>query len=72
MKQLNLSIAILFLFISTVAQDLSVRNLTCDHRADPLGIDNIKPRFSWKIYGNGNSIMQTAYSIRVSTDMKFS
>ena len=30
------------------------------------------PRFSWKIIGTGNNIMQTAYSIRVSTDKKFS
>jgi alpha-L-rhamnosidase len=72
MKHFNLSIAIFFLFISTVAQDLSVRNLTCDHRVNPLGIDKLKPVFSWKIYGSGNSLMQTAYSIRVSTDMKFS
>ena len=72
MKQLNLSIAIFFLFISTVAQDLAVKDLTCDHKVNPLGIDNIKPRFSWKVFGTGNSILQTAYSIRVSTDIKFS
>ena len=32
----------------------------------------LQPRFSWKIIGTGNNIMQTAYSMRVATDEKFS
>lgn len=72
MKQFSLSIAAFLLFISTVAQELAVKDLTCEHKVNPMGIDNVKPRFSWKVYGTGNSIMQTAYSIRVSTDIKFS
>ena len=72
MKQLSLFIAGIFLFVSAVAQDLAVRELSCDHKVNPIGIDNTKPRLSWKIYGSGNAIMQSAYSIRVATDKKFS
>jgi alpha-L-rhamnosidase len=72
MKQFTFSLAIMLLTITAAAQELVVRELTCDHKNNPVGIDNRKPRLSWKIYGSGNSIMQTSYSIRVSTDKKFS
>ena len=63
----------MFLFCTGLfAQDLSVTDLTCEHMINPIGIGVSKPRFSWKITGSGNNIMQTAYSIRVATDEKFS
>ena len=43
-----------------------------DHKVNPLGIDNKRPEFSWKIAGTGNNIMQTAYLLRIATDEKFS
>ena len=55
-----------------MAQDLSVKDMTTDHKKNPIGIDNPHPRFSWKISGTGNSIIQTAYSVRVAADAKFS
>ena len=72
MKQLILTLALFLIFIAAVSQDLAVKDLTCDHKTNPIGIDNPKPRLSWKIYGTGNSIMQTSYSVRVATDTKFS
>ncbi len=72
MKHISLVFVLFLLFFAAESQDLAVRDLTCDHKANPLGIDNMKPRLSWKIYGVGNNILQTAYSIRVSTDIKFS
>ncbi len=72
MKQLSLTLALLFLFIASESQDLTVKELACDHKINPIGIDNPKPKLSWKIYGTGNSIMQSSYSIRVATDSKFS
>jgi alpha-L-rhamnosidase len=65
---------LLFLCINGIAlsQELSVNDLTCEHRINPIGIDYMQPRFSWKISGAGNNILQTAYSIRVSADNKFS
>lgn len=53
------------------AQDLTVKELTSEHRKNPVGIDEMHPAFSWKIYATGNNIMQTAYSIRVATDTRF-
>jgi alpha-L-rhamnosidase len=72
MKLIKLSFVIITLCSNIVAQDLTVKDLTCEHRKDPIGIDILKPRFSWKITAAGNNIMQSAYSIRVSTDGKFS
>ncbi len=70
----SLRLALLFLFISglTFSQDLSLKDLTTDHKVNPIGIDNKYPGFSWKITESGNNVMQTAYSIRVATDEKFS
>ncbi|HPT22640.1 MAG TPA: alpha-L-rhamnosidase N-terminal domain-containing protein, partial [Bacteroidales bacterium] len=72
MKSLKLTLLFLLLFSVTYAQDISVKDLTCEHATNPLGIEVAQPRFSWKITGTGNNIMQTAYSIRVATDRKFS
>jgi alpha-L-rhamnosidase len=72
MKHVLISFALLLVLQSAISQDIAVKNLTCDHKINPVGIDNAKPRFSWKIYGTGNNIMQTAYSIKVSSDPKFS
>jgi alpha-L-rhamnosidase len=72
MKSFKLSLFLLCLFTGIFAQDLIVKDLTCEHKKNPVGIDLLLPRFSWKIDGAGNNIMQTAYSIRVASDAKFS
>ena len=72
MKSISLTIVILALFGVTFAQDLSLKDLTTDHKVNPIGTDNKIPRFSWKITGSGNNIVQTAYSIKVASDEKFS
>ena len=72
MKSLKLTLIFLSLFGVTFAQDLSLKELTVDHKVNPIGTDNKQPRFSWKIIGTGNNILQTAYSLRIATDEKFS
>jgi alpha-L-rhamnosidase len=72
MKSLKLTLMFLSLFIASFAQDLSVKDLIVEHRINPIGIGDKQPRFSWKITGTGNNIIQTAYSIKVATDEKFS
>ncbi|MEI6047876.1 MAG: family 78 glycoside hydrolase catalytic domain [Bacteroidota bacterium] len=72
MKSLKLLLILLCFFGTISAQDLSVKDLSCEHKKNPIGIDTPQPRFSWKISGTGNNIMQSAYSIRVATDEKFS
>jgi alpha-L-rhamnosidase len=72
MKLTILSLVLLAIFGITTAQDLSLKGLTVDHKVNPIGTGVKQPRFSWKISGKRNNIMQTAYFIRVSTDEKFS
>ncbi|HYC85352.1 MAG TPA: family 78 glycoside hydrolase catalytic domain, partial [Chryseosolibacter sp.] len=64
-----------FLLLTTIglqAQKLAVYDLSTDHRENPLGIDNAKPRLSWKLRGEGRDIVQTAYHVRVGTRPDFS
>ena len=72
MKSLRLTLIFLSLFGGAFAQDLSLKDMTVDHKINPVGIDNTKPMFSWKITSTGNNISQTAYFLRVATDDKFS
>jgi len=72
MKSLSLTLIFLSLFGISFAQDLSLKDLTTDHKVNPIGIENRNPRFSWKITGSGHNIRQTAYSIKVYSDESFS
>jgi alpha-L-rhamnosidase len=72
MKSFRLTIAFLCLSGALFAQDLTVKDLTVEHKQNPVGIDVTSPRFSWKINGTGVNILQTAYSLRVATNDKFS
>jgi alpha-L-rhamnosidase len=72
MKSLKSFLFLLLISGSVLAQNLSVKDLSCEHKINPIGIDVLQPRLSWKITGSGNNILQTAYSIRVATDPKFS
>lgn len=72
MKSVKLFLLLMFIPAFLHSQELTVYDLTCEHRTNPLGIDALQPRLSWKIKSTGNNVMQTAYSIRVSTDQRFS
>ncbi len=72
MKSTCFSLIMFCLFGVSFSQDLSVKELTCEHKKNPIGIEVLKPGFSWKLSGTGNNIMQTAYSLKVATDQKFS
>lgn len=37
--------------------------LTCEYRENPIGIESVEPRFSWKMTGGGRNRRQTAYQI---------
>ena len=53
-------------FIAGICQgQVSVKNLLCENRENPLGIDMLNPRFSWQLLSNRRNILQTAYEIRV-------
>ncbi|MDD3357178.1 MAG: hypothetical protein PHP72_09715, partial [Dysgonamonadaceae bacterium] len=71
MKPIITLIILIFSSFILNAQSLSVKDLTCEHKVNPV-IDMQHPRLSWKIMAAGNNVLQTAYQIRVSTDSSFS
>jgi len=51
---------------------LRVKDLKCEYRTNPLGIDNTMPRFGWKLIDENNERgqKQTAYQILVSSNIE--
>ena len=72
MRSLNLFLIMSIFSANVFTQGLTVKDLTCEHKKNPIGIDAMQPRFSWKIDGSVRNLLQTAYSIRVAIDEKFS
>ncbi len=72
MKKNNyyLSITIIvFLFFGlsvTASTKKAVKQLVCEYKTNPIGIDVQKPRLSWKIVSDKENLMQTAYEIKVT------
>jgi len=51
----------------SVARGATVRDMKCEYRTNPPGIDVTKPRLSWKLESGERGAVQTAYQILVST-----
>jgi len=45
---------------------LAVKNLRCEYKTDPLGIDVLRPRLSWELVSAERGVLQTSYEIRVA------
>lgn len=41
--------------------------LTCEYAVNPLGLDVVKPRFSWILESDERGQMQSAYQILVAS-----
>jgi alpha-L-rhamnosidase len=62
-----LPVFMLVMLISGICSgQLIVRNLRCENRINPMGIDLPAPRFSWQLVSDHRNTQQTAYEIRVS------
>jgi alpha-L-rhamnosidase len=70
--KLKICFLILLLHQSAYSQKLSVYDLTCEHKVNPIGIDVKEPSLSWKIKSEGKNITQSAYAIRVFRSPTFS
>jgi alpha-L-rhamnosidase len=80
-KNVNLGVKIimiialftLFSFPSTypahAAESTSIKNLRCEYRINPQGIDVLKPRLSWGMVSEQRGQRQTAYLIIVATTL---
>ena len=69
MKKGILFIVCLFFFTYSKAQKFSVHNLRCEYKINPLGIDEMQPRFSWELLSEQRDVMQTAYRIKVAKSL---
>jgi len=49
------------------AEGIQVESTSVEYRAQPLGIDVSRPRFSWVLRSTERNQIQTAYQIRVAT-----
>lgn len=45
---------------------LAVKNLRCEYKVNPLGIDVRKPRLSWELVSSDRGTLQTSYEVRVA------
>jgi alpha-L-rhamnosidase len=45
---------------------LSVAQLRCEYKVDPLGIDATQPRLSWQLVSAGRGVVQSAHQIQVT------
>ncbi|MEY2918408.1 MAG: hypothetical protein RIS73_2122, partial [Bacteroidota bacterium] len=66
MKYVYIVIAVFFIAVNVVAQNLTVNNLQCEHKTNPIGIDNTVPEFSWQLQSFKRGILQTAYRVLVA------
>jgi alpha-L-rhamnosidase len=48
---------------------LAVKNLRCEYKLDPLGIDVLRPRLSWELTSPDRGILQTSYELRVTVSL---
>src|SRR5450631_3964155 len=53
------------LIIHTGFSQLTFKNLRCEDRANPVGLDITRPRFSWQLQPDQRNLRQTAYEIQL-------
>ena len=53
------------LSVSAITKN-EVKQLVCEYKTNPIGIDVQKPRLSWKIASDKENLMQTAYEVKVT------
>jgi alpha-L-rhamnosidase len=53
-------------YMEAAVTPLSVVNLRCEYKTNPIGIDVLQPRLSWELVSPVRATMQTAYQIRVA------
>jgi alpha-L-rhamnosidase len=53
------------LWMNASYTQVTVKNLRCENRVNPVGIDITNPRFGWQLVSDQRGLEQTAYEIRV-------
>src|ERR1700690_3751490 len=60
-----ISIFVLQLLAVVCCSQVIVKNLLTENRTNPIGIDAVKPRFSWQLFSDKRNVLQTAYEIKL-------
>jgi alpha-L-rhamnosidase len=64
---------LLFIFAGLTAafaaSSLSVTNLRCEYKSNPVGMDVMNPRMSWELVSSERGTLQTAYEVRVAASI---
>ncbi len=60
------SLATIFFSFHLTAQDLKITNLRFEYKTNPIGMDELHPRFSWELQSPHRDVMQSAWHIRVA------
>src|SRR6185437_6226824 len=68
MRKIFFPLLLQFIAISVFAQ-VKVSQLLCNNLSNPVGIGNAKPQFSWQITSASRNVLQTAYEIKVGSDL---
>jgi len=55
--------------VSFAATQLSVTNLRCEYKGNPVGIDVMNPRMSWELVSSERGTLQAAYQVRVASSI---
>lgn len=55
---------------NSIQQDIQIYSLTCNYLDNPLGVETMSPRLSWKLFSEGTGQWQTSYRILVSTSLE--
>ncbi len=55
--------------IQVFSQDLSLYDIKCENKVNPLGVEMLSPRLSWKIKSANRGVKQVAYRVLVSDDL---
>ncbi len=56
--------------LTQLPSDVRVTDLRCEYLADPLGIDVVQPRLSWKLGSQWRGQRQTAYQVLAASEEK--
>jgi len=65
MKKTFLAVVLSMLLLTVKAQ-VQVSTLTVEHRSNPIGLDEIQPKFGWILSSQNRNVMQTAFEVQVN------
>ncbi|HUZ57248.1 MAG TPA: family 78 glycoside hydrolase catalytic domain [Hanamia sp.] len=68
MKKFTSLLSLQLIFLVGFSQ-INVSQLLCNNLSNPIGIGTAEPQFSWQMTSDKRDVMQTAYEIRVGSDL---